>query len=74
MLKLAVFGLGYVGCVSTACFARDGHHIIGVDILEEKVRLIGQGKAPLLNQVWLNYCVPAWIQAVSTQRLMVAQR
>ncbi|MCO5187239.1 MAG: nucleotide sugar dehydrogenase [Anaerolineae bacterium] len=49
MLKLAVFGLGYVGCVSTACFARDGHHIIGVDILEEKVRLIGQGKSPIVE-------------------------
>lgn len=46
---LSVFGLGYVGCVSAACFAREGHAVIGVDVSESKVASIGRGEATILE-------------------------
>ena len=36
-MNVSVFGLGYVGCVTAACLARDGHHVVGVDVNAEKV-------------------------------------
>lgn len=48
-MKVSVFGLGYVGAVSCGCFARDGHEVIGVDLVADKVALINQGHAPIVE-------------------------
>jgi GDP-mannose 6-dehydrogenase len=48
--QVSVFGLGYVGCVSAACFAREGFDVIGVDVAPAKVDLLNRGQATIVEQ------------------------
>ncbi len=46
-MKIAVFGLGYVGTVNMVCFARLGHRVVGIDVKREKVHAINDGVPPV---------------------------
>jgi len=47
---VSVFGLGYVGCVSAACFAKQGHDVVGVDVSVAKVNMLNAGKSTILEE------------------------
>jgi GDP-mannose 6-dehydrogenase len=47
--RVSVFGLGYVGCVSAACFAKEGHSVIGVDVSQTKVDMLNAGQATIVE-------------------------
>jgi len=48
-MRVSVFGLGYVGCVTAACLARAGHEIVGVDVSQEKVEMINAAASPVVE-------------------------
>jgi len=49
-VNVSVFGLGYVGSVSAACFAADGHTVVGVDVAPGKVASLNDGRSPIVEQ------------------------
>ena len=46
-MKIAVFGAGYVGLVTGACFAELGHDVVVRDIVSEKVDMLSRGEVPI---------------------------
>jgi GDP-mannose 6-dehydrogenase len=48
-MNISVIGLGYVGAVSAACLAKRGHEVTGVDVNPNKVALVNDGQAPVLE-------------------------
>ena len=49
MKSISIFGLGYVGAVTSACLASRGHRIIGVDPNASKVEHIQAGMSPIVE-------------------------
>lgn len=81
-MNISIFGLGYVGCVSLGCLAKNGHQIIGVDVSEQKVNLINSGKATIvekdidriLNEQFKNGRISAtnnYIEAINNTNLSI---
>jgi GDP-mannose 6-dehydrogenase len=48
-MRVSVFGLGYVGCVTAACLARSGHDVVGVDVNADKVAMVNAGTSPIVE-------------------------
>lgn len=49
-MQIAIYGAGYVGLVSSLCFAQLGHEVICLDINENRIALLSQGKSPIYEE------------------------
>ncbi|MCL5097154.1 MAG: hypothetical protein M1608_06445 [Candidatus Omnitrophica bacterium] len=48
-MRVSIFGLGYVGCVTAGCLAKDGHEVIGVDVIPSKVEKLASGHPTVIE-------------------------
>lgn len=54
-MRISVFGLGYVGVVTAACFAKSKHQVLGVDISAGKVAELNSGRSPIVEELINEY-------------------
>lgn len=72
-MNISIFGLGYVGCVGAACLAKLGHKVIGVDVNENKVRLMNEGKPTIIEEGIAELCQEAHQQGLMSATTDVAE-
>ncbi len=46
-MRLTIFGSGYVGLVTGACFAEVGNNVLCVDVDQRKVEMLKRGESPI---------------------------
>lgn len=46
-MKIAIFGLGYVGSTAAGCISSQGHSVVGIDVSQAKVDALNAGRAPV---------------------------
>ncbi|PYV44923.1 MAG: GDP-mannose dehydrogenase [Acidobacteria bacterium] len=68
-MRISIFGMGYVGAVTAACFAQDGHQVVGIDIDPSKLAMLKAGQSPIIEDGLSELIV----QAVQSGRLRVTQ-
>ena len=72
-MKISIFGLGYVGCVGAACLAKLGHKVIGVDVNENKVNLMNQGKPTIIEEGIADLCAEAHVKGLMSATMDVRE-
>lgn len=72
-MKIAIAGTGYVG-LSNAILLAQHHDVYGVDLIEEKVALINQGKSPLVDKEIEEYLARVPLRLTATTDAQLAYR
>src|SRR5881392_1919278 len=49
LMKISIFGLGYVGAVTAGCLTQQGHQVVGVDVSAQKVETLNRGEAAIIE-------------------------